>query len=255
MPGNGSSSIIRAAGDHPAKQDPSDGCSPVFTIEEDFAMKRPRCLVSFLTGLVLALGIACPASGQPTLERLEKSIRERTDGEAKPPAAGRQAGYLGLTADDANDRGRGVRVLAVRPGGPAAAAGLKPNDLLTAIAGVRVRQMSDMADIMALFPAGDIIAVDVQRDGKQQQVKVTLAQPPAGKEAVKEPVREATKPPAAAGEPALVLPEEPPVARPELSPPSKIAAPTVEQLQRRIEQLERRVEQLEKTLAATLKKE
>jgi C-terminal processing protease CtpA/Prc len=226
-------------------------------------MKCPRCSVPFLTSLVLAWGIAYPAAGQPTLERLEKSIRERTDGEAKPAAAGRQAGYLGLTADDVNDRGRGLRVLAVRPGGPAAIAGLKPNDLITAIAGVRVRQMSDMAEIMALFPAGDTIALDIQRDGKQQQVKVTLAQPPAAKEAAKPPptaapageldlplfnpeTNEYTRPPASSPGP-----ESPP--RPKT--PAPPFAPTLVQLQRRIEQLERRVEQLEKALAEALKKQ
>jgi membrane-associated protease RseP (regulator of RpoE activity) len=194
---------------------------------------------------------------------LEKSIRERTDDGARPPAeADRRAGYLGLTADDANDRGRGVRVLAVRAGGPAAAAGLKANDLITAIGGVRVREMSDMAEILALFSAGDTVAMDIQRDGKQQQVKVALGQSPTAKEAAK-PAVAATEPRVAkkpADEPPMVLPKEPPDVKPELAPPRPkpllpaAPPPTVEQLQRRIEQLERRVEQLEKALAEALKK-
>jgi hypothetical protein len=248
-------------------------------------MTCARFSVPLLTLAMLAWGAARPVAAQPTLERLEKSIRERTDGEAKPAAAGQKSGYLGLTADDANDRGRGVRVLAVRPGGPAAAAGLKPNDLITAIAGVRVRQMSDMADIMALFPAGDTVALDVQRDGKQQQMKVTLAQPLAAKEAAKDGAKPAPKPeakPQAAAEelpaagPELTpprpkpllqadAPEVPPRPKPllpadapEVPPRPKpllpaAAPPTVEQLQRRIEQLERRVEQLEKALAEAKK--
>ena len=110
-------------------------------------MKILQRSIRWVAAIALIWGGGLAALGQPTLERLEKSIRERTDDAAepvagaKPPAeAGRPAGYLGLTADDANDRGRGVRVLAVRAGGPAAAAGLKANDLITAIAGVRVRR-------------------------------------------------------------------------------------------------------------------
>jgi hypothetical protein len=262
MPDAGRDCIMRALGDDRVMRNTQLGWIDNYYLG-GLVMHSLRRAFEILSSVAIICGFVCPAVGQPTLERLDKSIRERTDDGAKPRAeTDRPAGYLGLTADDAKDRGRGVRVLAVRAGGPAAAAGLKANDLITAIGGVRVREMSDMAEIMALFPAGDTVAMDIQRDGKQQQVKVTLGQSPAAKEAAKPAVaapepRVAKKP---ADEPPLVLPKEPPDVKPELTPPRPkpllpaAPPPTVEQLQRRIEQLERRVEQLEKALAEALKK-
>ncbi len=160
------------------------------------------------------------ASAQPVLERLEQRIRERVKplvtgavpadrGAAQRPLppAGRPAaaglpvnfepGYLGVVADDQKDRGRGVRVLDLRPGGPAEKAGILRNDLINGIAGIRVRQMTDMADIMILFSPGDILTFDVLRGNKQQQVKVTLGRRPAPKgrpEAVPPPAGTAAAP-------------------------------------------------------------
>ena len=103
-------------------------------------MTRPIILRSFFCA-ASALGfLVASAAAQPTLERLEDQIRRRTGqpaAEGRPDAAAqsrrpaarnanRQAsgqlepGYLGLVADDQNDRGRGVRVTfdpSRRPGG------------------------------------------------------------------------------------------------------------------------------------------
>ena len=74
--------------------------------------------------------------GQSALQRLEEMIRQPKAASgtapAKPPespappkaaatqpAPSPEPGYLGVLADDKDDRGRGVRVLKVTPGGPA----------------------------------------------------------------------------------------------------------------------------------------
>ena len=214
-------------------------------------------------------GMSQLAPAQPFLERLEQRIRDRVNQQPDDPAAappvqpaGRQPGYLGAVADDTNDRGRGVRILDVRPDGPAHKAGLRKQDLITALAGTRVRQMSDMADVLELFPAGESLTFDVLRDGKPQKIKVTLGRRPAPAVGPAEP-RPETVPipaPAAGAPPALPrTPIDPLGVEPDLQGPRLPDLPAaepsqIEQLQRRIEQLERRVAELERALAETLKK-
>ena len=192
--------------------------------------------------------VAAPCvMAQPILERLERRIRDRltqpnvppppqpagpeNESPAPPAVSGVQKaadepGYLGVMADDREDRGRGVRILDVRLGSPAEKAGLRKDDLIVAIATVAVRQMSDMADVLPLYRPGDSVAFDILRDGKPRQVEVILGRRPAAARR--------------------------PIAAP---PPAERAPPEVAQLQRRIEELERRITELEQALAEALKKE
>jgi len=237
-------------------------------------MKNTICAVASACAVALLFwpGAALPASAQPILERLEKKIRNRlaqpaaTDQAGAPaatpakkpaqqPAAktGSQPGYLGVVADDKQDRGRGVRVLDVRPGGPAEKGGLRKGDLITGAAGVRVRQMSDLADILAMFRAGDPLECDVLRGVQQVKVKIALGRraPPAG-------APEAVPPPPPVQAP--TAPTPPPATGPKLPAPNAVVPPPttasqIEQLQRRVEQLERRVAELEKALAEKVKKQ
>lgn len=246
-------------------------------------MKRSFCIVAALGSLPAAwlgtsrLAAAQPAAERPVLERLERQIRNRpgqaqrpgnpaedpgaarsdpaaAEAAAEQPAgrtaarASREPGYVGVLADDRKDRGRGVRILEVRPGGPAAKSGLQKGDLVTGVAGIRVRQMTDMAEVLALFPAGDSVVFDVLRGQKQQAIKVVLGRrpAPAAQPAEGPPVGPPpTEPPA---QPAG--PEPPPPAAP--GPPANAAA-ELQRLQQRIEQLERRVAELERRLAEVLK--
>jgi putative serine protease PepD len=78
--------------------------------------------------------------------------------------------------------GGGVLIVAVSPGGPAAAAGLRPGDLLVDIDGERVASVDDVAVALASHKPGDRVEVRVQRQGGQtEKVEVTLGElPPAG---------------------------------------------------------------------------
>lgn len=150
-----------------------------------------------LVGVILA---------QTTLDRLEQQIRQRVSpsqegtsayrSPATPPASSAQSPpltpspdnisatnnpvpvYLGLTADDRKDRGRGVRITDVRPGSPAEKAGLRKQDLVTALAGIRVRQLSDMTEILGVYQPADVVEFDILREGAPQKIKVTLGRPP-----------------------------------------------------------------------------
>jgi membrane-associated protease RseP (regulator of RpoE activity) len=215
-------------------------------------------------------GVACQAQAPPVLERLEQKIRNRIEQPAEPaqataenapadrPAAKAgsetdgQPGYVGIIADDAQDRGRGVRVLEVRPDGPADKAGLRKQDLITAVAGARVRQMTDMADVLMLYPAGEPVVFDVLRGEKPVQVKVTLGRrsSPWGKLPIRPPELPIPPTKAPGAEPLLAGP------RLDEQPPAAAAEPAseIELLRRRVEQLEHRVAELERALAESLRK-
>jgi hypothetical protein len=262
-------------------------------------MKRILLPTIFLGLSAILVGTSQPAMGQGVLDRLEQRIRDRAGDETKagapdsktegrrvvearraPTGTPGEPGYLGATVDDRNDRGRGVLVMEVRPGGPAEAAGLRAQDLITSAAGARVRQMSDLTAILNMFSAGDKVTMEVTRAGRREKVEVTMGQRPAAPlgstplpavppaEAVPgvpaSPLRPAdtTKPPSLPplGRPLPgplpspstepVIPEPP---GPSLVPPLGRAADDasrIEQMQRRIDQLERRVEELERALSA-----
>ncbi len=223
-----------------------------------------------LLSLSLVCGTLSPALAQSALERLERQIRQRVGGPASgdPQAAGAApspapaatrgagnvaAGYLGLVADDQNDRGRGVRVVDVYRGGPAQRAGIRKQDLITAVGGVRVRQMTDMADMLDTFMPGQGVDFELLRDGRLVKLRATMAERPSaerpsvegGPGGMPEPI------PLPPGE-AIPKPPEPGIGPqppgPEASPPSQSAR--IEQLERRVAELERRVAELERQLAA-----
>ena len=227
--------------------------------------------VLLLLGLSIASIDTLPtALGQPALERLEQRIRqrveapsdERPDGDGRPapqtsePRRGGELGYLGLTADDQRDRGRGARILDVQPGGPAEQAGLRPQDLIAAVSGVRVRQVSDMSEVLSMFRPGQTLDFDVLCDGKRHSVRVVLGQRPTGVQR-RAALADASSPETLPLPPGEVMPEPPEaeVEGPGLEPATEAkAAPPdasrIERLERRIEKLERRVSELERSLKA-----
>jgi hypothetical protein len=102
-----------------------------------------------------------------------------------PIAPGRQRAYLGAVVDKDKDPGRGVRVLVVRPGGPAERAGVRPQDLIVAAAGAQVRQLSDMVAVMDRASPGDSLAIEVLRGVSPRKLMVTLGRQPAAVAPVK----------------------------------------------------------------------
>ena len=230
---------------------------------ENTAMLSARLIA--IVGLACMLldwaGAAAPARAQSAVERIESRIRGRllqppgapgaaNPSDAKtapelvpagkvvsPSASATPRPYLGITADDTNDRGRGVRVLQVHADGPSARAGLQTQDLIVAAAEHRIRAVSDMAEILDLLRPGDKLVLDVMRDGKTRKIEVVLGPQPSSASA---PPADETSAPPATSKP--TLPDFPAV-----KPPQDDRA-RIEQLERRVEALERRIEQLEKAL-------
>ena len=89
------------------------------------------------------------------------------------------------------DRPIGALVGEVSPDGPAAAAGMKPGDVIVAYDGKEITQMSMVPTLVAQTPVGQEAKVTVIRQGKRQVLKVTIgkldedemAMVPAAKEA------------------------------------------------------------------------
>lgn len=126
-------------------------------------------------------------SAQPILNRVEQLLRDQIGGFRKPAAAQAsqpsEPGYLGLTADDRQDQGQGVRILELVPGGPAAKAGLKVGDLITSIGGQAIRVMADVDQAMQGQVEGTRLIVVVKRGETDRQQEVTLGRRPPAKPA------------------------------------------------------------------------
>ena len=70
----------------------------------------------------------------------------------------------------------GVRFADVRPGSPAAKAGLKGGDIMTQFGDKQIKNLYDFTDALQRRKVGDVVEVTVQRDGKPMTVQVKLEQ-------------------------------------------------------------------------------
>lgn len=68
-------------------------------------------------------------------------------------------------AEDARETQAGVRVSRIEPGNAAATAGIKVGDVVTTIAGRRIRKTADVASAIGLHRPGDRFEIAVVRDG------------------------------------------------------------------------------------------
>jgi hypothetical protein len=95
---------------------------------------------------------------------------------SEPAAAGN--GWLGIAVDDAMVTGRLV-VVDVAPGGPAAKAGVKPQDMLLAIDGRQLRNGDELAAALAAIAPGQEVKMAVGRDNRIDDVVAQAsARPP-----------------------------------------------------------------------------
>jgi membrane-associated protease RseP (regulator of RpoE activity) len=168
--------------------------------------------------------------GQSPLEELERRLQSGA-------LAPRTPGYLGLTADDRDTDGRGLRVVAVQPGSPAEAAGLRVGDLLVEIERRSLRTTNDMSAALASRTAGQSIAITLERAERQHVVTARLGTRPAA---------DAAEEPLPAPEPSELPPPSPPRI---LAPEVRSPAEEIDSLRREAAELRSRLEQLERRLA------
>jgi S1-C subfamily serine protease len=70
----------------------------------------------------------------------------------------------------------GVRFSDVKPGSPAAKAGLKAGDILVQFGGKPIKNLYDFTDALRSSKVGDLVEVKVVRDGQPLTVPVKLEQ-------------------------------------------------------------------------------
>jgi hypothetical protein len=113
-------------------------------------------------------------SPRPTFVRVAET---HPPGEvADPHASGKVSGYgpdFG-SIPDFTELPNGVRFADVRPGSPAAKAGLKGGDILTEFDGKPMQNLYDFTYALRSKSPGDVVKVKVLRDGKPLEVTVTL---------------------------------------------------------------------------------
>ena len=127
------------------------------------------------------IGFAIPTNmARPIMEALIKDGRV-------------SRGYLGVQLtplnQDTRDRfqlkaASGVVVAGVGADTPAARAGLKPGDVVTAIDGTPVRELGKLRNLVAMKGAGKVAELAIVRGGVDQRVAVTLGELPDQRRAV-----------------------------------------------------------------------
>ncbi len=66
----------------------------------------------------------------------------------------------------------------VQSGSPAAKAGLKDGDIILKVNDTKIDSSHSLSSLVSQFQPGDTVTLTIYRDGKEQQVKVTLAEAP-----------------------------------------------------------------------------
>ena len=113
--------------------------------------------------VVRAVAPVLAANGRITWGWLGVSISDVGDGAAAAAGALPQAGAL---------------VRAVRPGEPAARAGMRPGDIVVEVNGQPVNEPRDLQQIVASLPPGKTVPLGVLREGRRETLAVQIGEAP-----------------------------------------------------------------------------
>jgi len=91
-------------------------------------------------------------------------------------AGNKDMGWTGLELDKSDPAA--IKVKAITPDSPAAAAGFQVGDIVTALNGVKMSDKAALKKAKGTWKAGQSVTYTVQRAGAEQQVAVTLAKAP-----------------------------------------------------------------------------
>ncbi|MEO6654377.1 MAG: trypsin-like peptidase domain-containing protein [Ilumatobacteraceae bacterium] len=121
---------------------------------------------------VAATNIGFAISAGEALPVIE-SLRKQADGTVRPE------GFLGVALEDRRDGGQGAVIAAVTDGTPAADAGIVAGDIVIAIDGSVIDGAAGLVAAVKDQEPGDMLSIQLIRDGTQKTLDVTLAdQPP-----------------------------------------------------------------------------
>ncbi len=126
----------------------------------------------------------CGGSGfaiPPAANVVDVADQLLASGTAQHPYVGIQPGTLSpqIAEQLAVDRTSGAVVLEVVPLGPAATAGIRPGDVITAVNGHDIESAEDFIAALRALDPGDRVDLTVLRGGETQQISVTVTDRPA----------------------------------------------------------------------------
>ena len=87
-----------------------------------------------------------------------------------------QHAFLGVTIDSTASN---ALIAGVRPGTPAASAGLKKGDVVTSLGGKKISNPDELASVINSYKPGDTVTVTYERGGQSHSVQVKLATRPS----------------------------------------------------------------------------
>jgi serine protease DegQ len=123
----------------------------------------------------VAVGFAVPAG---TATSVADQLLER--GRAHHAYLGLQPGQLTpQVANELGVRGEGVVVYALAADGPAAKAGIRPGDVLTAVAGRRVATVEELFAALRDHQPGQTVSISYLRGGERHTAQVAVADRPS----------------------------------------------------------------------------
>jgi S1-C subfamily serine protease len=113
-------------------------------------------------------------------ERIESELPGRNgDGSEEPDAPRPTSGvFLGVTTRDASGGAQGAEINRVVSGSPAAEAGLRDGDVVTAVDGSAVTSASDLIQQVRSHEPGDRVTITYSRNGNSSEAQVTLGTRP-----------------------------------------------------------------------------
>src|SRR6266481_8260344 len=89
------------------------------------------------------------------------------------PAAAQAKGYLGVQIR-LNPDGKGILIMEIMENSAASKAGLKAKDVILKIDGTEPTSLKEFIGILDLKQPGDQVTLEIHRDGKEENIKVTL---------------------------------------------------------------------------------
>ncbi len=121
------------------------------------------------SGASAGIGFAVPSDlARPVVEALLRGGRV-------------DRGWLGVSVSDAEEQGRrqrGALIMGVERGSPAARAGLRQGDLVTALNGEVVTTSRALVRGVAVLPPGETVRLTLQRAGRSQEIAVQIGRRP-----------------------------------------------------------------------------
>ncbi len=128
------------------------------------------------TGGYMGIGFAIPIN-------MVRSIEDQLQKQGKVTR-----GWLGVVIQNVNEdlaqsfglkQAGGILISEVQKNSPASAAGLKQGDVILRLNDVKLTNVSDLRNRVALLQPGSKAMLDIMRDGREKKIQVTIGEQPA----------------------------------------------------------------------------